>query len=40
MGCSGNSVRASVGKGEVYDVGKGEGMLVGKCVDMKIQNET
>ena len=29
-----------LGKGEVKDVGEEEGMLVGKCVDMKIQKET
>ena len=30
----------SMGKGDVYNVGKREGVLVGKRVDFKIRKET
>ena len=32
--CSGSSVGFSVGKEEICDIGKGEGMLVGKGGDL------
>ena len=36
----GSYVGSSVGKEDICDIGKGEGMLVGKRVDLKIRKET